>query len=316
MSHNNQLAAARPGSTKKGGFLRTLKKYKYFYIMLIPPILYYLIFCYLPMYGVVIAFENYSVVKGIFASKWVGVKYFAEYLGDVYFWKLVRNTLLLNIYNLIFGFPAPIILALLMNELRGRAFKRVTQTVSYLPHFISTVVVCGMIISFLSNDGPINNLLARLGLSRISFLMESGYFRTIFVSTNIWQSVGWGSIIYLAAITNVDTQLYEAATIDGAGRFTQIIHVTLPAIMPVVITMLILNIGSLMNVAYEKILLLYTGPTYDVADVIQTYVYRRGIQSADFSYATAVGLFQSVIGMIFLYGANMISRKVTDESLW
>lgn len=313
---NKSLTCVPSGEKQKVDIVGTLKRYKFLYAMLALPLLYYLIFCYWPMYGVLIAFKKYNFVQGIWGSKWVGFRYFKEYLGDPYFWKLVRNTILLNIYGLLWGFPAPVILALLINEIKGMWFKRITQTISYLPHFISTVVVCGMVIGFLANDGPINNMLASIGLKRLSFMMMPGWFRTVFISSGIWQGIGWGSIIYLAAITGVDVQLYEAAIIDGAGRLKQALHVTIPAIVPVIVIMLILSVGGMMSVAFEKILLLYNGSTYEVSDVISTYVYRRGITGADFSYATAVGVFQSLVGMIFLFGANFISRRVSENSLW
>lgn len=308
-----------PGKARKSSshdVLQTLKKYKFLYGMLLIPLIYYLVFCYGPMYGVLIAFEKFSIVKGVWGSKWVGLMYFKQYLTDPYFWKLVRNTLLLSIYGTLWGFPAPIILALLINEIRHSWFKRLTQTISYLPHFISTVVVCGMVIGFLANDGPINNFLSAIGLQRVPFMMLPSAFRTVYITSGIWQGIGWSSIIYLAAISGVDVQLYEAAIMDGAGRFKQALYVTLPAIIPVIVIMFILNIGSLMSVSLEKLLMLYNGSTYEVSDTVATYVYRRGIEGADFSYSTAVGVFQSVINMIFLFCANFISRRVSDNSLW
>ena len=290
--------------------------HRYLYGMLALPVIYYIVFCYVPMYGVTIAFRDYNLIKGVMGSPWIGLKYFRQYLADAYFWKLVRNTLLLNLYNLVLSFPAPIILALLLNELRHARFKKLVQSVSYLPHFISTVVVCGMIVNFLANDGLLNDVLAGLGFARQQFMMQPAMFRPIYVLSGIWQNVGWSSIIYLAAITTVDVQLYEAAIVDGAGRFRQMLSVTLPAIAPTVTVMLILAVGGMMSVGFEKILLLYNGSTYEVSDVIATYVYRRGIQSTDFSYATAVGLFQSVVAFGFLYGTNKISSLLGENSLW
>lgn len=293
-----------------------LWQHRHLYLMLLIPILYYIIFCYWPMYGVQIAFKKYNVRKGIEGSPWVGLKYFQKYINDPYFWKVVRNTLLLNVYSLIFSFPAPILLALLLNELRSSTYKKLVQSISYLPHFISTVVVCGMVVNFLSNSGPINDIIVSMGGTRKQFLMEPGYFRTIYILSGIWQNIGWNSIIYFAAISAVDPALYEAALMDGAGRFKQAIHVTLPAILPTVTIMLIMAIGSLLSVGYEKIILLYNGSTYETADVISTYVYRKGIQGADYSYSTAVGLFQSLIGLIFIWGANKFSAAVSENSLW
>ncbi len=291
-------------------------QHRHLYLMLIIPLLYYLLFCYWPMYGIQIAFKKYNIRQGIEGSKWVGLKYFEKYLTDDYFWKVVRNTMLLNIYSLLFSFPMPILLALLLNELRSSAYKKVVQTVSYLPHFISTVVLCGMVVNFLANSGPINDIIENMGGERIQFLMEAKYFRTIYIASGIWQNIGWNSIIYFAAISAVDPSLYEAALMDGAGRFKQAIHVTIPAILPTVTIMLIMAIGSLLSVGYEKIILLYNGATYETADVISTYVYRKGIQGADYSYSTAVGLFQSLIGLGFIWGANKFSAYVSETSLW
>ena len=293
-----------------------LWQHRHLYLMLVIPVLFYVLFCYWPMYGVQIAFKKYNVRMGIEGSPWVGFKYFEKYLTDPYFWKVVRNTLLLNIYSLVFSFPAPIILALMLNELRSSVYKKAVQTVSYLPHFISTVVVCGMVVNFLSNSGPINDVIESLGGERIQFMMEAKYFRTIYIASGIWQNIGWNSIIYFAAISAVDPSLYEAALMDGGGRFKQVIHVTVPAILPTITIMLIMAIGSLLSVGYEKIILLYNGSTYETADVISTYVYRKGIQGADYSYSTAVGLFQSVIGLFFIWGANKFSAVVSETSLW
>lgn len=305
-------------SGKKGKFIKKLWRYRYLYLMLVIPVAYYLIFCYWPMYGLQIAFKKYNVRAGVSGSPWADpwYKYFEQYLKDPYFWKVVKNTLLLNVYSLIFSFPAPIILALLLNELRWQRYKKVVQSISYLPHFLSTVVVCGMIVNFLANKGPINDVIESLGGSRVQFLMEAKYFRTIYIVSGIWQNVGWNSIIYFAAISNVDQQLYESAIVDGAGRFKRCIHITLPGIMPTVTIMLIMAVGNLLTIGYEKIILLYNGSTYSTADVISTYVYRKGILGADYSYSTAVGVFQSVIGLIFIWGANKFSAKVSENSLW
>ncbi len=268
------------------------------------------------MYGIIIAFKDYNIVKGITDSPWVGLSHFKKFMNDEYFWKLVRNTLLINIYELFWAFPAPIILALLLNELKSKALKKFAQSVSYLPHFISTVVVCGMIVNFLTLDGLVNQIITWFGLAPIQFLMKPEWFRTIFISSGIWQSIGWGSIIYLAALTAVDEELYDAAKIDGANRWKQLIHITLPEISPTISIMLILNIGKLMSIGYDKIILLYNGSTYETADVISTYVYRRGLLGSDFSYATAVELFQAVIGLVLLVSANRISKKISQTGLW
>ena len=295
---------------------KKIKKCKYLYIMMLLPIIYYILFHYLPLYGVLIAFKDYKIAKGVWGSPWVGFKWFEKFLADPYFWKLVKNTLLLNIYGLLWGFPVPILLALMLNEVTNAKFKRAIQTVSYLPHFISTVVVCGMVMNFLSLDGIINQIIAAFGFDKIQFMVLPEWFRTIFTASGIWQTCGWTSIIYLSALTSVDQEILEASMIDGANRFQRIKSVTLPSIAPTISIMLIMQIGRLMSLGYEKIILLYNGSTYETADVISTYVYRRGILSADFSYSTAVGLFQSVIGVILLVASNQISKKLSDSSLW
>ena len=240
----------------------------------------------------------------------------AEMLAHQHLLRHIGYTLGETLLSFFISTLAGILLAMLLNELRSSEYKKVVQSVSYLPHFISTVVVCGMVVNFLANSGPINDVIEKLGGTRIQFMMEAKYFRTIYIATGIWQNIGWNSIIYFAAISGVDPSLYEAALMDGAGRFKQAIHVTLPAILPTITIMLIMAIGNLLSVGYEKIILLYNGSTYETADVISTYVYRKGIQGADYSYSTAVGLFQSVIGLIFIWGANKFSALVTEPSLW
>lgn len=287
------------------------------YLMLLLPVLYYVLFKYMPMYGTLIAFKKYSARKGIWNSAWVGFTNFQKFLTDPYFYKLIRNTLLINVYCLIFAFPSSIIFALLLNEMRHRTYRKLVQTVSYLPHFISTVVVCGLITNFLrTNGGVINDLIALCGGERISFMNKAEYFRGVYVLSEIWQHMGWDAIIYIAALTAIDPQLYEAARIEGANRFQQTTHVTLPCIAPTITIMMILRVGNLMNLGYEKILLLYSGATYETADVISTYVYRRGLLTADFSYGTAIGLFQTVIALILVLSTNWLGKKISDTSLW
>lgn len=287
------------------------------YLMLFLPVLYYILFKYMPLYGTLIAFKKFSARKGIWNSPWVGFVNFQKFLGDPYFYKLIRNTLLINFNCLIFAFPSSIIFALLINEMRHKAYRKLVQTVSYLPHFISTVVVCGLITNFLrTNGGIINDLIAMCGGERISFLNKAEYFRGIYVISEIWQHMGWDAIIYIAALTAIDPQLYEAARIEGANRFQQMLHVTLPCIAPTITIMMILRVGNLMNLGYEKILLLYSGATYETADVISTYVYRRGLLTADFSYGTAIGLFQTVIALILVLSTNWLGKKISDTSLW
>lgn len=296
--------------------LQLIRKNKLYYLMFAIPFFYFAIFDYIPMFGILIAFKDYNVFQGVFASEWVGLKYFQEFLSDPYFYKLVRNTLTIGLYHIVFSFPAPIILALLLNELKNQMFKRFVQTVSYLPHFLSTVVVVGMIVNFLAHDGLINHFLAVFGVEPRHFLMMPEWFRTIYISSEIWQGIGWGSIIYLAALTSIDPHLYEAATIDGANRWKQMLHVTLPGITSTIIILLLFNIGAVMAVSFEKVLLLSNGANFETSDVIATYVYRRGLISSDFSYATAVGLFNSVIAIVLLTIANTFSKKVSETSLW
>ena len=297
-------------------FMRNLKKHKYLYILTIPILLYFILFKYLPMFGLVIAFKNYSFGKGIFGSEWVGLKYFIEYFSSEYFTRTLRNTLMLSCMDIIIGFPVPIIFALLLNEIRGNKFKKVVQTASYLPHFISMVVICGMITDFFSTDGLITKLLTLFGGENMNYIGDSRYFRSIFVGTGIWQGFGWGSIIYLAALSGVDSELYEASAIDGAGRWKQLLYVTLPSIANTIIVMLILRLGQVLSVGYEKIILLYSTPTYEVADVISSYTYRSGLLGGRYGYSAAVGMFQSVINVIILFVANILSKKYSETSLF
>jgi putative aldouronate transport system permease protein len=298
-------------------FFKNVSRDKQLLLIILPVILYYIVFHYIPMYGVIIAFKKFQPLKGILGSTWVGFHYFEQFFNSVYFWRLLKNTLLLSLNSLFWGFPVPIIFALLLNELRETFFKRFVQTVSYLPHFISLVVVAGMIVTFTSPlDGVINLILRALGFEPINFLNEPGWFRTIFVSSGIWQGFGWGSIIYLAAIAGINPQLYEAAEVDGAKRWQKVRHITIPGIMPTIIILFILNIGHLMDVGFEKVLLLYSPATYDTADVFGTFVYRRGIMNAEYSYAAAIGLFNNLINVMLLVSANYISRKESETSLW
>ena len=295
------------------------KKYWILYAMLVPVLLYFIIFKYAPMYGVIIAWKRYSPSRGILGSPWVGWRHFESFFGSVYFWTILRNTMLINLYSLVFGFPIPIIFALMLNELRNVVFKRTVQTVSYLPHFISTVVVVGIIFDFLGPErGIITILLDRLlGLEPRIWLNQPGAFRTIFVASGIWQGMGWSAIIYIAALSAIDSQLYEAATIDGCGTIRKMLNVTLPGILPTIIIMLILRMGQLLNIGVEKVILLYNPLTYETGDVISSFVYRRGFaERPNQSFATAVGLFNQGINLLFLVGANALSRRVTETSLW
>jgi putative aldouronate transport system permease protein len=295
---------------------RDIKSNKAIYLMAIPVVLYYVIFRYGPMYGSLIAFKDFTPSAGILGSEWVGFRHFNSFFHNPFFWRLLRNTVLLSFYNILFGFPAPIVLALLINEISNNRFKKTVQTVTYMPHFISIMVICGMIIDFTSKNGVVNDFIAMLGFERSSLLLRPELFRLIYVSTDIWQQVGWGSIVYLAALAGIDVQLYEAAIIDGANRWKQTIHVTLPGIMPTIIILFILRIGRMMNISFEKIILLYNPLTYETADVITSYVYRKGILEASFSYSTAIGLFNMMINFILLLATNKLSKRLSETSLW
>ena len=310
-------SAAKPKSQRFVSRLqRDLSKNWDAYLLLIPAILFYLLFCYKPMYGVIIAFKNYSPGKGVIGSEWTGLKHFLSFFKSYYFGRLLRNTLTISLSSLIFGFPMPVIFALLLNEVHNSKFKRTIQTVTYMPHFISLVVMCSLIRLFVADTGIIVQLMAKFGFEPVALLSKKEYFVPIYVLSNIWQGFGWDSIIYLSALTAIDPGLYEAATIDGANRWKQTLHVTLPGIMGTVIILLILRMGSIMSVGYEKIILLYNESIYETSDVISTFVYRMGIGKSQFSYSTAVGLFNSVINFIIVYTFNKISRKVSEVSLW
>ncbi|WP_224725073.1 ABC transporter permease [Paenibacillus vietnamensis] len=311
-----QATAGIPVESKRSIIKKDLIRNRYIYLMLLPVIAYYGLFHYGPMYGLLIAFKDYGIADGVWQSPWVGFTHFQHFFENPYFWRLIRNTLMINIYELLFAFPAPIILALLLNELRLILFKRVVQTISYLPHFISIVVVAGMLVDFAARDGLINNILGVFGMEPVAFLQEPGWFRFIYVSSGVWQGIGWGSIIYLAAMSTIDPTLYDAARMDGAGRWKQTLHVTIPDIMPTIVILFILSIGSMLSVGSEKIILLYNPLTYETADVISTYVYRKGILGADFGYSAAVGLFNSVISFVLLTLANTISKRVSEHRLW
>ena len=314
---------ASSAKKKKKGFghifVDDFKRNYLLYLLVLPVLAYYIIFCYGPMGGIIIAFKDFKPKLGMFASPWAddfGFEHFLNFFNSIYFTRTVTNTLLINFYSILFGFPAPILLALLMNEVKNRAFKRTVQTLTYFPHFISTVVICGMIKQFCLTDGLFNQILGVFGGTHTPFLQYPQYFRTIYVATGIWQSIGWDSIIYLAAITGVDLELHEAAALDGAGRFRRIWHITLPAINPTIVILLIMKVGGMMSVGHEKILLLYNQAIYETADVISTYTYRRGLLDGDYSFSTAVGLFNSVVNFILVLVANGVSRKVTETSLF
>ncbi|OFA03285.1 putative multiple-sugar transport system permease YteP [Duganella sp. HH101] len=295
---------------------RDLVNNKWAYAMLLPVLAYFVVFHYVPVYGALIAFKDFNPASGMAGSEWVGLDWFKQFFNGLYFNRLMLNTLMLNVYDVLLGFPAPIVLALLMNELTSLRFKQFVQTVTYLPHFISVVVVSGMVLDFLARDGVLTNMLVALGATPDAVMNNPDWFRRIYVGSEIWQSIGWGSIIYLASLAGINPSLYEAARIDGANRWQQLLHITLPGLLPITMTLLILRLGQLMSVGFEKIILLYNPSTYETADVISTYVYRHGILDANYSYAAAVGLFNSAIALVLLVAANALSRRCSGNSIW
>ena len=296
--------------------LMNIKQHPWFYVMIIPAIAYFIVFHYAPMYGVIIAFQDYKPFKGISGSAWVGLKHFRDFVTGPFFRRLIRNTLSINIGMLLFGFPLPILFALLLNEVRSVGFKRVVQTITYMPHFVSSVVVCGLMVLFCRSDGILTYVLKFIGFPENNLLTYKQYFQGLYIGMNIWQELGWDSIIYFAALTSIDVSLYEAARVDGAGRWRQMWHITLPGIAPTIVILLILRIGNLMSLGWDRIYLLYNDMVMETADVISTYVYRTGMLQVQYSYATAVGLMNSLVNIILLFSANFISRKVSGSSLW
>lgn len=301
---------------KQKKFFQKVYGSRYLYLIFFLPFVYFIVFKYGAMAWLSIAFYDYNAFLGFEGSKFVGLKYFKQFVSDPYFWNIFKNTIVLNLWMLVLYFPTPIILALLINELKNKVFKKAAQTISYMPYFLSTVVVCGFITTVLSNDGLANSVISSLGLEKIQFLMEPGWFRPIYVISEIWQHCGWGSIIYLAALAGVDAQLYEAAAIDGANKWRQLIHISLPGIAPVISIQFLLTVGKLLTIGYEKILMLYTGATYETADVISTYVYRRGLIEANYSYGSAVSIFQAVLALVLVVWANKVARRIGQTSLW
>lgn len=298
---------------------KDLLRHKDAYLLILPVVAYYVLFHYKTMYGIIIAFKDYSPAAGVLGSDWTssyGFQHFIDFFGSYYFTRILRNTVVISLTSLILGFPAPIIFALMLNELRNMKLKRITQTISYMPHFISTVVVTGMIKMFVSEKGVITAVLSIFGMERIPLLSRPEYFVPVYVLSGIWQELGWGAIIYLAALSGIDQQLYEAAELDGANRWQQLLHVTLPGISGTVIIMLLMRIGNIMSVGYEKIILLYNEGIFEKADVISSFVYRKGLLNFEWSYSAAVGIFNSLINFVIVITFNKISRKVTEISLW
>ncbi len=308
-------AKSNSGAAVKNNTLRRIKNdfkiNRSLYFLAIPVLVYFIIFKYVPMYGALIAFKDYSPRLGVMRSEWVGFEHFVSFFRSSSFWELLRNTLNISVANLIFGFPMPILLALAMNEVSNKYFLKTVQNITYLPHFISLVVICGLIKDFTMSDGIIGQL-----FGGITLLNYPKYFVPVYVISAIWQTVGWGSIIYLSALTSIDASLYEAAMIDGAGRLKQTWHITLPGIAPTIAIMFVLRMGQMLSVGFEKIILLYNDANMSVADVISSYVYRRGLINLDFGYSTAVGLFNSLVNILLLIAANFVNKKMSDSSLW
>lgn len=302
---------------KKNKFLKNIYRDRYLYLLIAPMIVWLILFKYRPLYGLQIAFKDYSLFKGIEGSPWVGLQNFYDFFNGPYFLKTLKNTFILNFMVLIISFPIPIILALLINEIKSNNFKKVVQTATYLPHFISAVVVAGIVINMLGpSSGVINIIIEKLGFEKVYFLTKPEYFRGIFTTMEIWQESGFNSIVFLAALSGIDQELYEAARVDGANKWKQIINVTIPGILPAIMIMLIIKVGNILNLSFEKIILLYQPATYETADVLSTYVYRTGLVDANYSLGAAVGLFEAVIAFVLVFGANRISRKFTETSLW
>lgn len=296
---------------------KNVKTHPLLYVMVLPAVIYFLVYHYYPMYGMIISLFDYVPTKGIWKSDFVGLKHFKAFLSDPYFFRTMRNTLSINLLLLVFGFPFPVIFAILLSELRSEKLRKVTQTVTYMPHFISTVVICGLMLDFCKSDGMISGIVtALIGQKSFNLFSKSAYFQPLYVLMCIWQEFGWDSIIYFAALAGIDQALYEAADIDGANRWKKIVHVTLPGIAPTIVILLIMRIGNMMTLGWDKILLLYNPMVYEKADVISTYVYRIGLMNFEYSFATAVGFFNSVINFILLITANAVSRKINDTSLW
>jgi putative aldouronate transport system permease protein len=291
-------------------------KYKWLYWMIAPVVLYYIVFMYVPMLGQVIAFQDYRPARGITGSKWVGFDNFVQFFNSPFAWRVIKNTIVISFNEILFGFPAPIILALMLHELTSKKYKKLIQTITYMPHFISLVVVCGMVIEFVSSDGFITTMLMKFGLKEQNLLANKDYFVPIYVLSNIWQNIGWGAIIYLATLSGVDQNLYEASSIDGAGRWGKLWHVTIPALVPILAIQLIIRIGRIMGAGAEKIILLYSPVVYENADTIASYVYRAGLQEQNYSFGAAVGVFNSIINLGLVCFANWFSNKLVEESLW
>ena len=302
--------------TKKEVIKKDFKRNKTLYAMFIPIVLYYILFKYVPMFGISIAFQDFMPYQGVFNSEWVGFDNFLRFFRSPYFTTVLLNTLKISLSTLIFTCPAPIILSLLMNEMKSRSYTRIVQSILYMPHFISLIVVIGMLKTFTMDTGIISSFLSLFGFERVSMLNRQEYFIPLYIISGLWQGLGWGTIVYLSALTGVDMELYEAARIDGANRWRQTLSITIPAIIPTIVTMLILRVGSILNVGFEKIILMYNDNTSPVAEVISSYVYKKGLIEQDWSYSSAVGIFNSLINLVLLTLANYFSKKTTEVGLW
>lgn len=305
-------------SQNKTQFWIQIKNCRFLYLLMLPGILYFLLFKYLPMGWLIISFQDYRLLKGIRGSEWVGLKHFIDFFSSMDCWMVIKNTIVLNLLNLCLAFPASVIFALLLNEVRRLKFKKVVQTISYLPHFISTVIMVGLIQTMFSSapEGPLYTLFSKVFGSTGSILANSSYFRGIFVGSAIWQQTGWNSIVFIAALAGIDPTYYEAAIVDGASRIQQLFYITIPSIMNTVFMMLIIKIGQIMTIGVDKAFLLQTDTTRNVSEIISTYVYKKGLQGSQYGYATAVSVFNSVIGLILVVTANKLSKKFSQSGLW
>lgn len=314
------MSAQKGAALKRAGFIsnmrRDIRTNYNLYLMIMPAFVLFILFCYLPMYGIIIAFKKYDIVLGFDNSPWVGLKYFESFFKDPFVGRLIRNTFVLGFMNLFWGFWPPILLALLLSEMPGLGYRKFVQSVSYLPHFVSTVVIVGMLMDLFGATGLINRFRESLNMETIAFFNKPEYFRSLYIGSGIWQGVGWGSIIYMSALSGVDAELYEAAYIDGASRIKRIIHISLPSILPVITILLILNAANIVNVGFEKVYLMQNPAIYETADVISTYVYRRGLVNRNFSFGTAVGLMNSIISFVIVFATNRISRALDGATLW
>ena len=314
------MSTASPSLPKrswKTRLVKALKRDKFLLLMFLPIVVYYVVFSYVPMTGAIVAFKQFKPGHGIYGGDWVGLKWFIQLFKSPFAFRTVRNTVLISIYSILFGFPLPILFAICVTEIRSSKVRRVVQTVSYLPHFISTVVLVGMINNFFSmNHGLVNDLIVRMGGEPVNFLINPAWFRTLYVGSGVWQNFGFNSIIYIAAITGIDPSLYEAGKIDGITKFQEMVYITIPMISQTIVMLFIMQLGGIMSVGFEKVFLMYSPAVYETADVVSTYVYRKGIESNNYGFGSAVGLFNSVINFAFVFIANQVCRKLTDSSLW